>query len=52
MDKRYTWKVMDLDSGPYNLRPGTYSDAVISIVTEGSGWRCSSASKEFTILKR
>lgn len=52
MDKRYSWKVMDLVSGAYNLRAGSYPDAVITIVTEGSGWRCSSVSKEFTILKR
>lgn len=52
MDKRYAWRVMDLAGIPYNLRPGSYADAVISVVSEGSGVRCVNSSKEFTILKR
>ena len=52
MDKRYAWRVMDLAGIPYNLRPGSYADAVISVVSEGSGVRCLDSSKEFTILKR
>lgn len=52
MDKRYSWKVMDLVDGPYNLHRGTYSDAVIIVTTEDPGVRCASSSKEFTIRKR
>ncbi|MCU0235745.1 MAG: GPI anchored serine-threonine rich family protein [Acidobacteria bacterium] len=52
MDKRYAWDVMTLSEGPYNLRPGSYTDAVITIVTEGAGVRCVASSKEFTIRKR
>ena len=52
MDKRYSWKVMDLVDGPYNLHRGSYPDAVITVVTEGPGLQCASSSKEFTIRKR
>ncbi|MBN2345120.1 MAG: hypothetical protein JXO51_01940 [Candidatus Aminicenantes bacterium] len=52
MDKRYAWTVMDLEAGPYNLRPGTYPDAVITVRTEGAGVTCADSSKEFTIRKR
>jgi hypothetical protein len=52
MDKHYAWTVMDLREGHTNLSRGSYADAVITIVTEGSGVRCVASSKEFTIRKR
>jgi hypothetical protein len=52
MDKRSSWTVMTLEDRVWNLSPGSYPGAVISVVTEGSGSFSSSSSKEFTIRKR